>query len=175
MKSIWDIVSILIAIVLCSCGIKRQKETYVTYVEHKSYVRGGDDYWNFYDKGEKYEVLTFRPPSEVVGEKYIIIYDSLNPAVKNKIDFSRPVFIEGERTNKTTCIVIKHKACYSIKKEKNILVEFEYYVNGRRYESICAAPLKKDTICYNVGDKFDGEYWMENPKRVIIYLDKPVK
>lgn len=165
--------SVLLVIAHCSCTVKRQKETYTTYVEHRSTARGGEDYWEFSNNGKKYKVFAFKPFSGVIGEKCIIIYDSLNPGVNFEIDDSRPIFVKGEDTGKTICTIIKHDVCFTPKKGELIL--FEYHVNGRYYEGIQTIPPRKDFLCLKIGDKFEGEYWKQNPKRIIIHLDKPVK
>jgi len=172
-KNVLFLLSILVVITLFSCTIKRQKATYATYVEHRSYVRGGDDYWEFYYNGKRYKVIGWCPTSKVIGEKYKIIYDSLQPGGNYEIDNSMPLFIPEEHIGKTIGIIIEDNVCVNSKKYKTI--GFEYHVNGRNYQTSQTIPPRKDPLCLKIGDKFEVEYWQENPKRVIIYLDKPIK
>lgn len=164
---------LLILLTINSCAIKRQKESYATYIEHRSYVRGGDDYWEFYDNGKRYRVIGWCPSSKVIGEKYKVVYDSLQPGSNYEIDSSVPLFISGEHIGKATGFIIEDNVCVSSKKYKTI--GFEYHVNGRNYQTGQTIPPRKDTLCLKIGDKFEVEYWKENPKRVIIYIDKPIK
>jgi hypothetical protein len=166
--------SLLLFLMISACTVKRQKEGVATLVEIRSYVRGGSTEWTFYDdKGKKYRIESGHGDGDLVGMKYVIIYDSLHPDLNNQIIPTHPVFIHGEKTVKTVCTIIRRGKCYPSRGDNEIV--FEYHVNGRYYENYQQIRPRKDTICYNVGDKFEGEYWQENPKRVIIYLDKPVK
>ena len=163
----------LLLLMISACTIKRQKEGVATYLGHHSYVRGGSDYWEFYDNGKQYKILEGASAYIVPGEKCVLVYDSLQHDINYLVDGTRPVFISGEVTKKTFGIIITDHVCITPKSFKDI--EFEYHVNGRYYNTCRTMPERKDTLCVKRGDKFEVEYWQENPKRVIIYIDKPIK
>jgi hypothetical protein len=168
------LLSVLVFVTLCSCAIKRQKEGVATLVEIRHSERGGSTEWIFNDdKGKKYEIDAGDAVGLMLGMKRVVVYDSLHPDINNELDCTRPVFTPEEKTGKTVCTIIFRDKCYPSKRDNEI--HFGYHVNGRYYESFQPIPPRKDTICYKIGDKFEGEYWQENPKRVIIHIDKPIK
>jgi hypothetical protein len=162
-----------------ACGVyKRPVKTYATNISYgySHNVRQFESRWEFYDyNGKRCDDITSLEgeSNDVVGEKFVLIYDSLHPRRYPLIDFSKPVFLPNEITEKTTCIieypiVISHKKKY---------IRFQYYVNGKgEYRGTqLVLPKKDSTLDFKKGDRFEGESWKNNPRRVIIYIDKPVK
>lgn len=81
----------VLLISLYSClPVKRQKQTYATFLKHIPMRSGGDNLWEFYDKGKRYTVFAWEPYKHIPGDKYIIVYDSLKPDRRFEIQPDRP-------------------------------------------------------------------------------------
>jgi hypothetical protein len=102
----------------------------------------------------------------VIGEKFIVIYEKNNPTIF-QIDEYSPIFVEDESVNS-----IVGEVTDLVTFGKNS-VTFQYVVEGMEYTKF---QLYNESI-FNPkkGDKYKVNYWLENPQRAIIYLDKPIK
>lgn len=134
-----------------SNGIKFHHEVF-------SYEYGG----KFYTE-EDY--ISFSVIGNVVNEKYIIKVNSKKPDHYSVVGW-KPVFTKDEMTKVGVCKIT------SIIKKANPLVLFEYSVNGVSYKrgqflpDLTYSELKE-------GSLYEVEYWVDNPQRAIIHIDKP--
>ncbi|SEN89392.1 hypothetical protein SAMN04488505_11466 [Chitinophaga rupis] len=112
----------------------------------------------YFVDGKRYERKDDSPASGIfTGEHYLIIYKATNPAI-SRIDFTNPVFLNGEETGKTTgTIVYKDWAkvgfTYTVNGER--IKRFQKYVDGKQ--------LKK-------GQTLTVEYLLSNPGVSILKL-----
>lgn len=159
-------------LILSACTIKRQKEAVATYLGHDIngiYGRGGTDTWEYSINGKTYRDGAWN--GQIVGAKYIVIYDSLNP-YKNNILSERPVFAKDEKTDTTIGIITS--ADFAGRK-KWLGITYKYQVKGIWYEysqyKKCAI---SDTILPKINDRYKVAYWIINPHRAIFQFDKPL-
>jgi hypothetical protein len=120
----------------------------------------------------------------VVGSKYKVAYNPSNPS-QNQIILHKPVFEENEKVAYTVGQVGPKRGpgVTAIKTQSfgNDSIIFRFYssynVNGKKYK-----PVRNYVVNdkgYNTEDinrnKFWVKYWVDNPWRSIILLDKPYK
>jgi hypothetical protein len=114
----------------------------------------------------------------VPGEKFMLQYDDLDPSdrsgAKNMmILFSQPVFLSGERTTYTWGELKKTGKYYNI-------ISYTYHIDGdeKEYHRILYLPegdiVKNHPQLLVPGAKFVVEYWLDNPKRSILYINMPI-
>ncbi|MCH4554132.1 hypothetical protein [Aestuariibaculum lutulentum] len=108
--------------------------------------------------------------SYVYEEKFQLEYNRDNPS-ENKIYRELPVFQEGELVNYTVGKLVSYNSWFFRNMVYKFWIEDRFYVEGQYQEE------DSNTKYTNVeeGQLFVVEYWLDNPKRSIIHLDKPVK
>jgi hypothetical protein len=101
----------------------------------------------------------------ICGDKYEALYDSSN-CRHVKILFERPVFSDTEIVGVTTGEIYEVAPFFL-----DLYVKFKYSVGERMYERLQYLEDKKYPEVKK-GAKFPVKYWVENPKRSIIYIEK---
>jgi hypothetical protein len=106
--------------------------------------------------------------TDVIGDKYDLMYDSLRPNV-SKINFRKPVFLKDEQTS----IAVGRISQYSGLSDSisDYYISISYTVNGKDYIK-SLNNYEKITVARDY--EFQVEYWVENPKRSIIHFDRPI-
>ena len=132
-----------------------EKSVFVYYVGNKRNKRIGIDpmYW------------------VPMHEKYLLRYDTLYLENQDhvKVITECPVFLPGEITHYTIGKLLRvHKG--------HELFDFEYTISGKKYDRLQI--LGKGNSVRNHpqlvnGAEFLVEYWVQNPQRAILYMDKP--
>ena len=135
------------------------------YIKYEYYV-GNKKY-----QGLSVEYLSWAPN----GEKYLLIYDSLYPEDQKNVHLitDYPVFLPEEVTNYT---VGKITDILITKRKHLVTFDYEYTLLGKTYQRIQFLEGSNPLINYpqlSNGAEFLVEYWVENPQRAIIYIDKP--
>ncbi len=100
----------------------------------------------------------------ICGDKYEALYDSSN-CRHVKILFYRPVFSDTEIVGVTTGEIYQVGPPFIFKP----FVKFKYSVGERMYERFQNLEKYPEV---KKGAKFPVKYWVENPKRSIIYIEK---
>jgi|GEM_PF-7051348 len=156
----------------------RLRKTVATYV---NYV------WRFTERNYslfEYEVngVLYRFHSNkygfVPGEKFMLQYDELDPGNNEESSnmellYSQPVFLTGERTAYTWGELLRTG-------EYNNVLSYTYRIDGvdKDYHRTLYLPdgdiVKNHPQLLEPGAKFVVEYWLDNPKRSILYIDMPV-
>ncbi len=98
------------------------------------------------------------PASDIhIGEHYLIIYKATGPAI-SRIDFSKPIFLDGEKTSATIA---------TIDYKDEVTVGFTYMVDGEHFKRfqkyVDGAQLEK-------GQTYVVEYLLSNPAVSILKL-----
>ncbi len=141
---------------------------------YKITLGGGEGAWiEYYVDGNRYasfEGLRYR--GMVLGDRFNILYDPSNPE-SFKIIRWEPVFVEEEETVQSTGKLIK------VTKESWMFfgsVIFTYQVGKKIYNrKQFLNPNLKNYEVMEIGNKYVIRYWIHDPQRAIIYLDKPIK
>ncbi len=157
----------------CTVTIPRQKETYAVIIKpyHISNVMETD--FAYYVKGHEYTVDGNYRSYYVKGEKYKLLYDSLNP-YKCDVVQNTPLFLPSEKTKKTigkvTCLG-KYFCEYEYNDELSDNTGADFYFKRSQdlpYDYKIKYPNLK------LGQEYLVEYWVNDYRRSIIYLDKPI-
>ena len=177
-KKYWVIFSI---IAICFLIISFIYTMRLMEIDNSNYTIGEIERFDFHVNGTEayitYEVdeqqyhhwcSKSRYKINVIGEKFMIAYDSKDPS-KSNIERHRPIFLQNEKTEYIEGKVVEFYFNQ---------IRFTYEVNGQTYKK-SQHFLKQDFNKYksliSIGDVCLIRYWIENPKRSIIYLDKSVK
>ncbi|WP_313998655.1 hypothetical protein [Xanthocytophaga flava] len=104
--------------------------------------------------------------TDIVGDRYYAEYDSEDCENLN-VFYNRPVFLEDEKTHKTAGVLLSVMSVFGS-------VKFEYTVDGKDYERIqyIGSDSLKNYPNLREGQPLEVTYWVENPARSIVYLDK---
>ena len=151
----------------------RFRTTIATKMSHEMYgSHGSYDLYIYYVGNKRYDYtgpdMAFAPK----GEKYLLKYDTLYPNGDKehcRLITEHPVFLPGENTNYTVGTIVKsHKSYRSF--------DYRYTVLGKKY--FTSQFLAEDDPARNHpqlvnGAEFLVEYWVNNPERAILYIDKP--
>ena len=107
--------------------------------------------------------------SYVYGEKFQLEYNQDNPS-ESKIYRDLPVFQKDESTNYTIGRLISYDSWFFRDMVYKFWIENRFYGKCQYQENDSSSryPNVKE------GQLFVVEYWLENPKRSIIHLDKPI-
>jgi hypothetical protein len=139
-----------------------------------TYTDDNYDLFQYYVGNKGYDYLGLISIWAPTGEKYLLKYDILDSGVRyghSHLIREHPVFLPGESTNYTYGTLIRVHP-------RNEVFEFEYTILGRKYERVqvlgIGNPVKNHPQLVN-GAELLVEYWVENPQRAIIYIDKPKK
>ncbi len=111
------------------------------------------------------------------GEKYLL---KINPAMPDHFlpVMWSPLFLKDEITAKTWAKLGNiHSEWMGEFKCKCYYFVYDYNVNSSSYVRIhyLAPDYQKTYGQLEKGSKFEVEYWLENPQRAIIHLDRPMK
>jgi hypothetical protein len=106
------------------------------------------------------------------GEKYLLRYDTLNPGGGHGYEHlitEHPVFLPGESTHYTVGKLLRiHKNYYAF--------DFQYTISEKKYDRVQFLENRAKSYPQLVnGAEFLVEYWVNNPARAILYIDKPKK
>ena len=124
---------------------------------------------------------SLRLSTPVIDEIFPIAYNPNNPDEFFAFSWN-PVFLNKEITKSTTGIISRapyQSKFFSKKPEKYSAhsIEFTFWIDGSCYRKSQHLPpmfIRNSPGKIKKGDKFEVEYWIENPQRAIIYLDKPI-
>lgn len=187
----------IIIICFTTCAVIKLKPkavlssiTVATYLGHQSGVYGGCENWEITVNGKKIILDGLGAGAGLVaGEKYFMVYDSVNFTKYNLGNYSKiltysPLFIKGEKT--ATSIGIIEESHFKRKKKNpkilyrisdSLIVEtvFRVQINGVWYDHRQDNDVDSNFILPKARDQYEVEYWLENPKRVVLYLDKPIR
>lgn len=163
---------ILIVLFLGACfaeeQIPEERKVYtiaIVIVPHEFHMHGASvTILEYYAKGNNYRLMTGAIPSVVKGEKFTMWYDYNNPKEHYHLMKERPVFLNEEVVYRGVGTIL-----FNVKNSYGI--DFEYYVEGKRYHNGQSTGKK---INVKKAEKYEIEYWAENPQRAIIYIDKPI-
>jgi hypothetical protein len=149
-----------------------QKQTYATITNPSETIDHGTTFAQFsYDDshGKKYYILDYNTyTTYVLGDKFVLLYDSLKPSKYSLITKS-PLFLQNENTRKVTGKVVEVSSVdckfkYSYELDSGVY-------NHTRYQQL---DYKKKYSDVKVGNEYLVEYWVDNPLRAIIYPDQPI-
>ena len=124
---------------------------------------------------------SLRSRTAVIGEVFPSTYNPKNPEEFFVVSW-KPIFLEGEISMTAIGEVIREPSSLGIsdnesKEYSTHYLEFAFMRNGAMYRKFQHLPpmyIQKDSGTIVKGRKFEVEYWVENPQRAIIYLDKPI-
>jgi len=138
--------------------------------EYSSKAKGTDIDLFYFVKNKKYKISMSAQGCVMLGQKYNILYDSINPSNADVL-IKEPVFTRDQITRITYARISNlGKTFFSNKAED---VSFDYIINGQFYDTYQYSDWDKYNV--KVGDKCELEYLVENPAICIIHLDKKVK
>jgi len=143
--------------------IKIQKETVCVLKEIKHQSNGTRSKYAYFVEGIEYELSKVHSASDVVGDKYIVQYDSLRPE-EAEIIYFRPVFQKDEQVTESIGTISQ-----IIKVNKEF--EFEYSVAGKSYRRYQHVKEKEILNMMTKGQDFKITYWTKNPQRAILFHD----
>ncbi len=112
----------------------------------------------------------------VLGDRFNILYDPSNPESFKVISWE-PVFTEEEETKTIKGELVRLSQFKWWGDDSRYSIKFDYEVNRETYTRGQDLPPNYKTIypTLSVGQTFEVKYWVSNPQRAIIYLDKPIK
>ena len=118
-------------------------------------------------EGERYKAGTDQGWGEGLGFKYVVAYEKGNPE-KNDVLKYRPVFTADEKTKYSVGTVISIS--------RNPSIGFRYKVGNDEYKmyQMLKRGYREDYPNLQKGQQYKVEYWVKNPQRAVISLDKPV-
>lgn len=102
----------------------------------------------------------------VIGEKFAVEYEATNPE-KSIVHKSQPLFLDDEKTEKSIGYIS------DVGLVGNGWVRFKYSVNNVPFWHF--QNFKKTNLQPQIGERYMIKYWLDDPRRSIIYLDQPVK
>ena len=147
--------------------IKNPKKVVGLLYRKSPATKGYDANFIYYVYGIKYELSKVDRMYFVIGQKYNILYDSINPS-NAKLLLKEPVFTIDDKTQTTHAKITSLETEFFSKKAEN--VNFEYQVDGATYQTCQFSDWDKYDV--KLGDMFDLEYLESNPEIAIIHLDK---
>ena len=154
-----------------------------------SKIEGGEGYTPFfsYNVNEKsFDCSSYKDFSTtgfIAREKYMLNVNNQHPECYVPLDWT-PLFTGDERRKKAIATIVrvwkfKYKVFFSpIEAIQSRYEEmFRYSVNGEEHERGQHLPPNFDAKNSSVkkGGSYEVEYWVDNPQRAIIHLDKPLK
>ena len=155
---------------------ERFRTTVATKMSHEMPYGGHGSYdlYIFYVGNKRYDYHGTNKSYAPKGEKYLLKYDTLYPNgdfEHVELITEHPVFLPGEKTNYTVGRLVKmHK--------NSISLLYRYTVLGKKHEreQFLAEddPARNHPQLVNEAE-FLVEYWVSNPERAILYIDKPKK
>lgn len=119
-------------------------------------------------KGEEYS-LTIEN-GYVLGEKFRLEYN-INKPSENRIFREFPVFEKNEKTNYVIGKLISYDSWFFRSDNYEFWINDKVYTEGNYHNK--ELKIKHPNI--KEGKLYLVEYWVENPKRSIMHLDKPIK
>ena len=125
--------------------------------------------------GVRYKVGFIALPGLIIGERFYLLYNPDDPQ-DAVIQRWKPVFLDNESRTMT---IGKLTYITDVKfGTPEPCMSFEYPVGaGDTLRKMQGLPINYKTLFPDLtaGQNYEVEYWQENPKRAIIYLDKPVE
>jgi|SRR5690554_171459 len=131
--------------------------------------------YNYKDNVFEERIGSSKYEANVIGEKYKVLFDSINPNKAIILDY-QPIFEKSERT-KVTIGKITRLYRFSWTDGKyipNYAIEFSYYVDSTELTKSQSLPkdFKAEYPDLKEGVEYEVEYWIKNPKRAIMKLKK---
>jgi hypothetical protein len=127
-----------------------------------------------YVDGVRYRIgFNSQLPGLTIGEIFYLLYNPDDPQ-DAFVQRWRPLFLSDEATGKTNgAVTYITEVGFGVKAPA---VDFEYVVGKEKITRTQEIPqdYKNQFPTLSVGQRYEVEYWQENPKRAIIYLDRPV-
>ena len=153
---------------------ERFRITVATKMSHEMPYGGHGSYdlYIYYVGNKRYDYHGPNKAYAPKGEKYLLKYDTLYPGgdfEHVELKTEHPIFLPGENTKYTVGTLKKvHKGFFSL--------DYVYTILGKEYSTSqsLADPAKKYPQLVT-GAEFLVEYWVNNPERAILYMDKPKK
>lgn len=128
-----------------------------------------------YVEGEPYLVGFIALPGLIIGERFQLLYNPEDPQ-DAIVQRWHPVFLNSEaRTMKVGKLIYITDVKFGTPQP---CMSFEYPAGfGDTLQKMQGLPMNYKTRYpdLTVGQHYEVEYWQENPKRAIIYLDRPVE
>lgn len=148
---------------------KNLKTTIATITKIKSGGRISHEVeYTFSSNNVEYTTNSNPIKNPIMGEKYIVEFDSLNPN-KCKIRADKPVFLSHE--------VTKYTIGYLDVLNTNFFtsLSFTYYIDGKKFTKSYEpeSGIAKRYPNFKERKKYIVKYWVENPERAIILPDQP--
>ena len=146
------------------------KKTPATIIGYESAGGKGGTLAKFeFNYNKKEYFTTSGADNYVVGEKFLVKFDSIHPW-KNQIMLDSPIFLENEKTGVAVGYLDR---LINIKFFKRIT--FIYYIDGKKYEHSYepGKDIENRYPKFKKGKKYLVKYWLDNPERAIIQPDQP--
>jgi hypothetical protein len=135
-----------------------------------------DAKFEYYVSDKKYNIekTPLKYKYNVIGEKFVLRYDKDNPEEAEIVSY-KPLFLKEEKTNYVKGNILRLYNKFNLIGSSKYAIDCEYIINGTTFiKSQDLPPNYKDIYPQlKEGDKYIVEYWLQNPKRAIIHLDKP--
>ena len=133
---------------------------------------GSYDLYQYYVGNKRYDYHGPDYPNVPKGEKYLLTYDTLYPNGEGEHCYlltEHPVFLPGEVTRYTVGTLVKAPKNYAT-------FDYIYTVSGKKHYRTqdMDDPVKNHPEMVKEAEFF-VEYWVKNPERAILYIDKPKK
>ena len=138
--------------------IERSKTSVIGTIIKVGNMKGSYAVAEYFVDGKRYKRKDGSPAADIYpGEHYVVIYKASSPWI-SRIDFARPVFMDEEKTVKTTgTIVYKDWA----------KIGFTYVVDGKTVKRFQKYIIDKG---FEKGQIYPVEYLLYNPEVSIIML-----
>lgn len=149
---------------------RRKKETYAVLIKTNVYRYKAPNYdlFEFYVNGQRYLYKASQTHGFVVGEKYRLYYDSIDPARFKSLNLAEPLFLKEEKTGMTIGRLTYYKS-------KEFVIGYDYWINGEKHHRPQELPkAARDIKTIAKYAYYPVEYWMDNPQRAMIYYDQPI-
>jgi len=154
---------------------ERFRTTVATKMSHETPYGGSYasyDLYIYYVGNKRYDYTGPNLPFIPKGEKCLLKYDTLYPNGDfEHVDLitEHPVFLPGENTKYTVGTLKKvHK--------NSFFFDYVYTILGKEYirtQDLADRAINHPQLVN--GAEFLVEYWVNNPERAILYMDKPKK
>lgn len=138
--------------------IKKSNTSIVGTIVKVGSMKGSYAVAEYFVDGKRYEINDNSPADDIYkGEHYLLIYKATAPNV-SRIDFTSPVFLDGEQTRTTTATIVY---------KDRITVGFTYTVDGQNIKRFQEYP---DGEQLYEGQTFPVEYLVKNPRVGILKI-----
>jgi hypothetical protein len=161
--------------------IQNEDSTIGTIIKFQSAGKSGSEaVFQYFVDDKEYEATERSAAyfANVIGEKFEIKYDKNKPS-NSFVVSCKPVFLENEYSFIVNGEITR---LYSSSwgggvKPSSYSIEFEFFIGDEKIIKAQRLPPDYQTQFPNLmeGQFYEVEYWLENPQRAIIHLDKPIQ